>query len=47
LHGGHVVKGVRLAVAGHRNPVRIDPVGEPRLTDEFAAVVRAFLLDRL
>lgn len=47
LHGEHTVDGVRLAVVGHKSPVRMDPVSSREVTDESVEAARALVADRL
>ena len=46
LHGKHEVEGIGVTIAGHKSPVRIEPVNRA-CGDDFIQAVRAFLLDRL
>ena len=47
LHGEHEVDGVRLSVAGHKSPVRIELVGPDVDEDHFVAAARRLVLERL
>jgi len=47
LHGEHTVDGVRLVVAGHKSPVRIDPADSREVTDGFVEAAQALVAERL
>lgn len=47
LHGEHSVDGVRLAVAGHKSPVRISALDAGVDADRFVAAARKLILERL
>ena len=43
LHGRHTYAGIKMTIAGHRSPIRIDPASG-KMDENFVEAVREFLL---